>query len=40
MIAGYIGKGSRFRDGIVGFAEAYAEQTERDWKAFVKAKKR
>jgi uncharacterized protein (DUF2252 family) len=38
MIAGYIGNGTRFRQGILGFARAYAAQTVEDWKQFVAAK--
>jgi uncharacterized protein (DUF2252 family) len=39
MIAGYLGNGDRFDDAIVAFAGAYADQTERDYAAFVKAVK-
>jgi hypothetical protein len=31
MLAGYLGKSARFDDAVVKFAEAYADQTERDW---------
>ena len=31
MLAGYIGNGKRFGEAIVRFADAYADQTERDW---------
>jgi uncharacterized protein (DUF2252 family) len=34
VIAGYIGNGTRFKQGIHGFAGHYAEQTVSDWKAF------
>ena len=34
-LAGYLGTSSRFDDAIVQFAEAYADQTERDWKELV-----
>ena len=34
VIAGYIGKGTRFKQGITGFANAYAAQTIADWKAY------
>jgi len=33
ILAGYIGNGRRFAEAIVKFAEAYADQTERDWEA-------
>lgn len=32
MLAGYLGKSTRFDDAVVRFAEAYANQTELDWK--------
>jgi hypothetical protein len=32
MLAGYLGKSARFDEAIVQFAEAYADQTELDWK--------
>jgi uncharacterized protein (DUF2252 family) len=35
MIHGYIGNGTRFKQGIQGFARAYAAQTVTDWKEFV-----
>lgn len=31
VLAGYIGTGSKFGDAIVEFADAYADQTEKDW---------
>ena len=34
IISGYIGKGPRFRQGILDFATAYAAQTISDWKVF------
>ena len=34
VLAGYIGKGTRFKQAIVDFAEAYAAQTVADWKAY------
>ncbi len=37
IIAGYLGHGTAFDDAIGEFALAYAEQTERDWKAFLAA---
>jgi uncharacterized protein DUF2252 len=37
MIAGYLGSGDAFDDAIVKFAEAYADQTERDHAALLKA---
>ena len=36
-IAAYIGDGSDFDKAIAGFAMAYAEETERDWRAFTEA---
>jgi uncharacterized protein (DUF2252 family) len=36
-IAGYIGKGTTFRDALVAFAPAYADQTERDHQQLVDA---
>lgn len=35
VIAGYIGNGTRFKAGILGFASAYAAQTVEDWKLLV-----
>ena len=32
LIAGYLGSGPKFGAALVEFAEAYADQTERDWK--------
>ena len=37
MLAGYIGNSGRFDEAIVSFAIAYAEQTERDWKAHARS---
>jgi len=37
MIAGYMGSGSILDEAICDFAVDYADQTERDHKAFVKA---
>ena len=39
MLAGYVGNGGRFKESVLEFAEAYAKQTEVDWKAF-RGKKR
>jgi hypothetical protein len=36
-IAGYMGKSGTFDQAIQGFAVAYADQTERDYAALVKA---
>jgi uncharacterized protein (DUF2252 family) len=36
MLSGYIGTSSRFDDAISHFAIAYADQTEADWKRFVR----
>jgi hypothetical protein len=35
VISGYIGSGTRFKQGILGFARAYAAQTVEDWKLLV-----
>ncbi|MEO8735749.1 MAG: DUF2252 domain-containing protein [Edaphobacter sp.] len=40
MLAGYLGKSARFDDAVVRFAEAYADQTERDWKQLMQWMKR
>jgi uncharacterized protein (DUF2252 family) len=32
LIAGYLGSGMKFAAALVEFAEAYADQTEKDWK--------
>jgi uncharacterized protein (DUF2252 family) len=37
LIAGYLGKGDQFDEGVADFATAYAEQNERDYKALVRA---
>jgi hypothetical protein len=34
-LAGYLGTSTRFDDALVQFAEAYADQTEKDWKELV-----
>ena len=39
ILAGYIGASSRFDDAILAFAEAYADQTEVDWKQLVRSLK-
>jgi uncharacterized protein (DUF2252 family) len=38
IIAGYIGNGKRFGEAILEFAEAYAEQTQKDWQTLLKSK--
>ena len=38
MLAGYIGSGARLAEAIMQFAEAYADQTERDWQALLKSR--
>jgi uncharacterized protein (DUF2252 family) len=35
-LAGYLGISARFDDAVLRFAKAYADQTERDWKALVR----
>jgi uncharacterized protein (DUF2252 family) len=38
LIAGYLGNGEKFGEALVKFAEAYADQTELDWKALKKSR--
>ena len=40
MLGGYLGKSSRFDEAIVKFAEAYADQTEKDWHELVQSMKK
>jgi uncharacterized protein (DUF2252 family) len=40
MIAGYVGRSTRFDEAVVQFAEAYADQTEMDWKQLVQSLKK
>jgi uncharacterized protein (DUF2252 family) len=40
MIAGYLGRSTRFDDAVGQFAEAYANQTELDWKQLVSSLKK
>ena len=40
MIAGYLGRSARFDDAVRVFAEAYADQTELDWKQLVQSLKK
>ena len=40
MIAGYLGTSARFDEAVVTFAEAYANQTELDWKQLVQSLKK
>ena len=40
MIAGYLGRSTRFDEAVGAFAEAYANQTELDWKQLVRSLKR
>jgi hypothetical protein len=40
MIAGYVGKNDDLDEAMVNFAFAYADQTERDFKALTDAAKR
>jgi len=37
MILGYTGKGAALADALWAFAEAYADQTERDYGRFIEA---
>ena len=39
-IAAYLGSSARFDDAILGFAQAYADKTERDWEALCRWLKR
>ena len=38
LLAGYIGTGKRFGEAILKFAEAYADQTEKDWETLRKSR--
>jgi hypothetical protein len=40
MIAGYLGRSARFDEAVGAFAEAYANQTEVDWKQLVQSMKK
>jgi uncharacterized protein (DUF2252 family) len=40
MIAGYVGRSTRFDEAVGVFAEAYADQTEMDWKQLVQSLKK
>lgn len=40
MLGGYLGKSARFDEAIVKFADAYANQTEKDWHELVQSMKR
>jgi uncharacterized protein (DUF2252 family) len=40
MIAGYVGRSTRFDEAVGAFAEAYADQTELDWKQLVQSLKK
>ena len=40
LISGYVGGGKRFKQAILEFASAYADQTVEDWKALVKQGKK
>ena len=35
VLAGYLGRSARFDEAVVAFADAYADQTEADWKGLV-----
>jgi uncharacterized protein (DUF2252 family) len=39
MVAGYVGTSGRFDEAVGAFAEAYADQTEVDWRQLVKSLK-
>jgi uncharacterized protein (DUF2252 family) len=38
VLAGYLGTGEKFADALVKFAEAYADQTEKDWQELKRRK--
>jgi uncharacterized protein (DUF2252 family) len=38
LLAGYLGNGKRFGEAMMEFAEAYADQTERDWELLRKSR--
>jgi uncharacterized protein (DUF2252 family) len=40
VLAGYIGNGKRFGDAMMRFADAYANQTEKDWEELKIARRR
>ena len=40
LVAGYVGTSPRFDEAVGAFAEAYADQTELDWKQLVKSLKK
>ena len=40
MMAGYMGRSTRFDDAVGAFAEEYADQTELDWKELVQSLKK
>ncbi len=40
LLAGYIGNGKRFGEAMMHFANAYADQTEKDWEELKVSKKR
>jgi Uncharacterized protein conserved in bacteria (DUF2252) len=40
MIAGYLGRSTRFDEAVGAFAAAYADQTEVDWKQLVQSMKK
>jgi hypothetical protein len=39
MLAGYLGVSGSFDAAVTSFAEAYADQTERDWRQLVRSRK-
>ncbi len=40
MLSGYLGTSDKFDEAIAQFAEAYADQTEKDWKLLVHSRKK
>jgi hypothetical protein len=40
VLSGYIGNGERFAEALAQFANAYADQTEKDWEELCSIRKR
>ena len=38
LLAGYLGNGKKFGEALAAFAEAYADQTEKDWRELKKSR--
>ena len=39
MLSGYLGNSDKFDEAVASFAEAYADQTEKDWKLLMASRK-